>query len=164
MTNIIPRKSTQSQWFRYRFLQRGFMIFILIWFILIFYKSSLIVDLLHKNVQINREEIKDFIPEKMLNEHFGSESFSYQYQSNEILQEHTINNISSVNFEWPTLLSFDHWPTLFSHYNISYDNRYLTIMPSIYLPIINSDHQQLNIKINHIQNKVNIYCDILLIV
>ncbi|CAF1131739.1 unnamed protein product [Adineta steineri] len=155
MTNIIPRKSTQSQWFRYRFLQRGFMIFILIWFILIFYKSSLIVDLLHKNVQINREEIKDFIPEKMLNEHFGSESFSYQYQSNEILQEHTINNISSVNFEWPTLLSFDHWPTLFSYYNISYDNRYLTIMPSIYLPIINSDHQQLNIKINHIQNKTS---------
>ncbi len=174
MANRINRKQQpqQSQWIRHRILQRGSMIFILIWVILIFYKSCLIVDLLHKNgkyrnnllnnfrsllflVQINREEIKDFVPEKMLNEHFGSESFSHQYHSNKILGEQVIKNVSLINFEWQTLLSFDHWPTLFSYYNISYDNRYLTIMPSIYLPVIDLEDQQLEKKTNNSQNKVN---------
>jgi hypothetical protein len=92
-------------------------------------------------VQINREQIKDYVPEKMLKEHFGS--FSHQYDSPQIIEDQIINNISLPNYEWQTLLSYDHWPTLFSFYNISYDNRYLTIMPSIYLPII-SDNQQLD--------------------
>jgi hypothetical protein len=91
----------------------------------------------------------------MLNEHFGSESFSHQYHSNKILGEQVIKNASLINFEWQTLLSFEHWPTLFSYYNISYDNRYLTIMPSIYLPVIDLEDQQLEKKTNNSQNKVN---------
>jgi hypothetical protein len=154
---INKRQQQQSQWARYRVLQRGSMLLVLVWVILIFYKSCLIVDLLHKNgknkinvlsnfhfeflVQINREQIKDYVPEKMLKEHFGS--FSHQYDSPQIIEDQIINNISLPNYEWQTLLSYDHWPTLFSFYNISYDNRYLTIMPSIYLPII-SDNQQLD--------------------
>jgi hypothetical protein len=156
---INKRQQQQSQWARYRVLQRGSMLLVLVWVILIFYKSCLIVDLLHKNgknkinvlsnfhfeflVQINREQIKDYVPEKMLKEHFGSSSFSHQYDSPQIIEDQIINNISLPNYEWQTLLSYDHWPTLFSFYNISYDNRYLTIMPSIYLPII-SDNQQLD--------------------
>ena len=50
MSHSINRKQpTQSQWARYRILQRGRMFIVLIWVILIFYKSCLIVDLLHKN-------------------------------------------------------------------------------------------------------------------
>ena len=79
----------------------------------------------------------------MLKEHFGSSSYSHQYDSPQIIEDQLTNNISLPNYEWQTLLSFDHWPTLFSFYNISYDNRYLTIMPSIYLPII-SDNQHLD--------------------
>jgi predicted RND superfamily exporter protein len=45
-------KRQQSQWAGYRILQRGCMILVLIWFVLIFYKSCLIVDLLHKNGKI----------------------------------------------------------------------------------------------------------------
>jgi len=156
------QQQQQSQWARYRVLQRGSMFIVLVWVILVFYKSCLIVDLLHKNgkrnnfylknfisflffvlVQIDREQIKDFVPEKMLNEHFGSSSFSHQYDSHNIIEDQMMNNISLPNYEWQTLLSYDHWPTLFSFYNISYDNRYLTIMPSIYLPII-SENQQLD--------------------
>jgi hypothetical protein len=95
-------------------------------------------------VQINREQIKDFVPEKMLNEHFGSSSYSHSYDFHHIIEDQLLNNKSLPNYEWQTLLSYDHWPTLFSFYNISYDNRYLTIMPSIYLPII-SENQQLDI-------------------
>jgi hypothetical protein len=104
-------------------------------------KATLLLSLLA--VQIKRDEIKDFVPEKMLNEHYGASSFSHQYASNPILEEQTMNSTSMPNFQWTTLLSFDHWPTLFSYYNISYDNRYLTIMPSIYLPRISSEDQQL---------------------
>lgn len=78
----------------------------------------------------------------MLNEHYGASSFSHQYDSNPILEERTLNNTSIPNYQWSTLLAYDHWPTLFSYYNISYDNRYLTIMPSIYLPRISSEDQQ----------------------
>ncbi|CAF3748490.1 unnamed protein product [Rotaria sordida] len=137
------QQQQQSQWARYRVLQRGSMFIVLIWVILIFYKSCLIVDLLHKNVQINREQIKDFVPEKMLNEHYGS-SFANQYDSHHNVDDQIMNNISLSNYEWQTLLSYDHWSTLFSFYNISYDNRYLTIMPSIYLPIISSEDQKLD--------------------
>ncbi|CAF1403977.1 unnamed protein product [Adineta steineri] len=140
MPYLINRRQQQqqSQWARYRVLQRGSMFLVLVWVILIFYKSCLIVDLLHKNVQINREQIKDFVPEKMLKEHYGSSSHN-------IVEDQMINNISVPNYEWQSLLSYDHWPTLFSFYNISYDNRYLTIMPSIYLPILSSEDQKLDI-------------------
>ena len=99
-------------------------------------------------VQIKRDEIKDFVPEKMLNEHYGASSFSHQYDSNPMLEDRTMNSTSMPNYQWSTLLSYDHWPTLFSYYNISYDNRYLTIMPSIYLPRISSDDQQLETNTN----------------
>jgi predicted RND superfamily exporter protein len=42
----------QSQWARYRVLQRGSMLLLLIWVLLIFYKSCLIVDLLRNNGKI----------------------------------------------------------------------------------------------------------------
>lgn len=83
----------------------------------------------------------------MLNEHYGS-SYNHQYDSNNIMEHQLMNNISSANYEWQTLLSYDHWPTLFSFYNISYDNRYLTIMPSIYLPILFPEDQELNMTKN----------------
>ncbi|CAF3469784.1 unnamed protein product [Rotaria sp. Silwood1] len=145
LINRRQQQQQQSQWARYRVLQRGSMFIVLIWFILIFYKSCLIVDLLHKNVQINRDQIKDFVPEKMLNEHYGS-SFNNQHDLNNNIEDQIINNVSLPNYEWQTLLSYDHWSTLFSFYNISYDNRYLTIMPSIYLPIISSEDQKLDMK------------------
>jgi hypothetical protein len=168
------QQQQQSQWARYRVLQRGSMFLILVWVILIFYKSCLIVDLLQNNgkkiifyqrrkvfltlVQINREQIKDFVPEKMLNEHYGSSSFSHQYDSNNLMEDQLMNNISLPNYEWQTILSYDHWPTLFSFYNISYDNRYLTIMPSIYLPIISSEDQTLDRTTKPSYYKVNIQC------
>jgi hypothetical protein len=105
-------------------------------------------------VKINREEIKDFVPEKMLNKHYGSSYVSHPYDSNYILQEHITNNISLPKFEWQTLLSIDHWSTLFSYYNISCDNRYLTIMPSIYLPTVSSEDQRFD---KHSQHKVNLF-------
>jgi hypothetical protein len=46
---INKRQQPQSQWAKYRVLQRGCMFLLLVWVILIFYKSCLIVDLLHKN-------------------------------------------------------------------------------------------------------------------
>ncbi|CAM4939423.1 unnamed protein product [Rotaria socialis] len=145
LTNRRQQQQQQSQWARYRVLQRGSMFLVLVWVILIFYKSCLIVDLLHKNVQINREQIKDFVPEKMLNEHYGS-SISNQYDSNIHVEDQMMNNVSLPNYEWQTLLSYDHWSTLFSFYNISYDNRYLSIMPSIYLPVVSSEDQPFNVK------------------
>ncbi len=45
----LNNKRQQSQWARYRLLQRGTMFLLLVWVILIFYKSCLIMDLLHKN-------------------------------------------------------------------------------------------------------------------
>jgi len=92
----------------------------------------------------------------MLNEHFGSSSFAHQYDSHHIIEDQIINNISLPNYEWQTLLSYDHWPTLFSFYNISYDNRYLTIMPSIYLPII-SENQPLDQTTKASYYKVSLY-------
>jgi hypothetical protein len=109
-------------------------------------------------VQINREQIKDFVPEKMLNEHYGSSSFFHQHDSHNLIDEQMINNISFLNYEWQTLLSYDHWPTLFSYYNISYDNRYLTIMPSIYLPFISPEDQQFDKTTKTSSYKVNILC------
>ncbi|CAF2945911.1 unnamed protein product [Rotaria sp. Silwood2] len=144
MPYVINRRQQQSQWARYRVLQRGSMFIVLIWVILIFYKSCLIVDLLHKNVQINREQIKGFVPEKTLNEHYGS-SFNNPYDSHNNVEDQMMNNVSLPNYEWQTLLSYDHWSTLFSFYNISYDNRYLTIMPSIYLPMISSEDRKLDV-------------------
>lgn len=91
----------------------------------------------------------------MLNEHYGS-PLSNQYDANTNLEDQNMNNNSLPNFEWQTLLSYDHWSTLFSFYNISYDNRYLTIMPSIFLPIISSEDQQLDIKIKPPTYNVNI--------
>ncbi|CAF1533001.1 unnamed protein product [Rotaria magnacalcarata] len=145
LTSRRQQQQQQSQWARYRVLQRGSMFLVLVWVILIFYKSCLIVDLLHKNVQINREQIKDFVPEKMLNEHYGS-SISNQYDSNINVEDQMMNNVSLPNYEWQTLLSYDHWSTLFSFYNISYDNRYLSIMPSIYLPVVSSEDQPFDVK------------------
>ncbi|CAF0855498.1 unnamed protein product [Didymodactylos carnosus] len=127
------RKHNQSTWAKYRFIQRTIMFLILIWFLLIFYKSCLIVDLLHKNVKINREEIEGFVSEKTLTEHY-------------MKQRSTVNISRPTNkendkllfykkFQWHLLLNFDHWPTLFSYYNITNHNRYLTILPSIYLSI-----------------------------
>jgi len=149
MPSIVPKRHQQqqhlhqSQWARYRVLQRGIMFLLLIWVILIFYKSCLIVDLLHRNVQIDRDQIKDYVPEKMLNEHFGSSSASHSFDSSNSIEDPLFNNTHLPNFEWQTLLSFDHWPTLFSYYNISYDNRYLSIMPSIYLPVVSSEGQHM---------------------
>jgi hypothetical protein len=62
MANRINRKQQpqQSQWIRHRVLQRGSMIFILIWVILIFYKSCLIVDLLHKNGKYRNSLLNNF--------------------------------------------------------------------------------------------------------
>lgn len=48
------QQQQQSQWARYRVLQRGSMFLVLVWVILIFYKSCLIVDLLHKNGMMNQ--------------------------------------------------------------------------------------------------------------
>ena len=76
----------------------------------------------------------------MLKEHYGSSS----YDSQSTFEDQLMSNMSLPNYEWHTILSYDHWPTLFSFYNISYDNRYLTIMPSLYLPIISSEDQQLD--------------------
>ena len=94
-------------------------------------------------VQIDRDQIKDYVPEKMLNEHFGSSSTSHSFDSSNSIEDPLFNNTHLPNFEWQTLLSFDHWPTLFSYYNISYDNRYLSIMPSIYLPVVSSEGQHM---------------------
>ena len=91
----------------------------------------------------------------MLNEHYGSHN---------IMEDQMINNISLPNHEWQTILSYDHWPTLFSFYNISYDNRYLTIMPSIYLPIISSEDQPLDRTTKTTYFKVNSLYLLLLIV
>jgi predicted RND superfamily exporter protein len=53
MPSIVPKRQQQqqqqSQWARYRVLQRASMLLVLIWVVLIFYKSCLIVDLLRKN-------------------------------------------------------------------------------------------------------------------
>jgi hypothetical protein len=49
---------------------------------------------------------------------------------------------SLPNFEW----QMDHWPRLFSYYHISCDNRHLTVMPAIYLPICNSENQIFGMK------------------
>jgi hypothetical protein len=49
LINKRQHQQQQSQWARYRVLQRGSMFLVLVWVILIFYKSCLIVDLLHKN-------------------------------------------------------------------------------------------------------------------
>jgi hypothetical protein len=89
----------------------------------------------------------------MLKEHYGS---SHQYHSHNIMEDQMMNNRSLPNYEWQTLLSYDHWPTLFSFYNISYDNRYLTIMPSIYLPIISSEDEQLSLTTKAPYYRVNI--------
>jgi predicted RND superfamily exporter protein len=59
MPQIINKRQHQSQWARYRVLQRGSMFVILVWVILIFYKSCLIVDLLQKNGRT-----KDFLRKK----------------------------------------------------------------------------------------------------
>ena len=48
-TLLTSKRQGQSQWARYRVLQRGSMCLVLLWVILIFYKSCLIVDLLDKN-------------------------------------------------------------------------------------------------------------------
>ncbi len=61
MPHLINRRQQQSQWARYRVLQRGSMFIVLVWVILIFYKSCLIVDLLHKNGKINYFYFENFI-------------------------------------------------------------------------------------------------------
>lgn len=81
----------------------------------------------------------------MLKEHYGASSFAHLHDSPTLVDDALNSNHSLPHYDWQTLLSYDHWPTLFSFYNISYDNRYLTIMPSIYLPTIASEDQQLDL-------------------
>jgi hypothetical protein len=59
---------------------------------------------------------------------------------------------SLPNFEW----QMDYWSRLFSYYNISYDNRHLTVMSAIYLPICNSENRIFGMK-----KKRNFFKDIL---
>ena len=109
---------------------------------------------------MNREQIKGFVPEKMLNEHYGSSSSassSNSFISTNLAEDSFMNNTHLPNYEWQILLSYDHWPTLFSYYNISYDNRYLSIMPSIYLPIISSIDQQLDVSLETSSSKVILF-------
>ena len=51
MPQTNSRRPQRSQWARYRVLQRASMFLFLVWVILIFYKSCLIVDLLQRNGQ-----------------------------------------------------------------------------------------------------------------
>ena len=95
-------------------------------------------------VKMEPEQIKDFVPAKMLNKHYGS-TFVHPFELHKTMNNRIIDNISLLNYQWTIHLSYEHWSTLFSFYNISYDNRYLTIMPSIYLPIFSSNDQQINV-------------------
>ena len=96
-------------------------------------------------VKMEPEQIKDFVPAKMLNKHYGS-TFAHPYELHQTKNDDRIaDNMSVPNYQWTTQLSYNHWSTLFSFYNISYDNRYLTIMPSIYLPIFSSEDQQIDV-------------------
>jgi len=61
MPHLINKRQQQSQWARYRVLQRGSMFVVLVWVILIFYKSCLIVDLLHKNGKMIKFLFENFI-------------------------------------------------------------------------------------------------------
>lgn len=75
MPSTFPRRQQtqqqqhqQSQWARYRLLQRAIMLLILVWVILIFYKSCLIADLLHKNGRL-------FENSTLLNENYSRSLF-----------------------------------------------------------------------------------------
>lgn len=150
-------------WARYRILQRGIMICVLIWIFLIVFKTGLVEELdeinpIYLNKDLDMFSLNSFTSTL---EHQKSGGENITDYSNMFVDGATAGRSlkSEVNRSSPGLsnvfqdgseqwryLSSNHWLTLLSYYNISLSGRYLTILPSIHLSIGVSPEEAIGIR------------------
>lgn len=177
--NYFTNKSVQFFyfWANTRLVQRVIIFLAVLWILLIFYKSLLVVELMRYDVNVKKETVEALLPKgvgfsKLFKDNFQQLLFTTtnkpQLNQNKLIDsgltfdnlKQSFNNlmvdknnsykgygsstVSSYNsFEskkayllgeqnWQSL-SYYHWLTLFSYYNISLYDRYVTILPQINL-------------------------------
>jgi hypothetical protein len=122
---FIYKKSLQFFyfWARTRLIQRVIMCLSMLWFILIFYKSLIVVELLRYDVNVSKQTIDALLPK--------SPSVFHQYLTSSLSTPQKPNDDDFRSNEQLKSLFYDnwkhlghyHWIDLFSFYNINLNNR-----------------------------------------
>jgi hypothetical protein len=187
-------------WARTRVVQRAIICLSLIWIVLIFYKSLLIVELMRHDVNVRKEHVEALLPRgiglpRLFKDNFNQimftssppstaastvqtdlpatssspsstaaaaafivstttavdylrQHFDNLFVAKTKLTENGVRSIAAAAITTPSsyhlatgaeddqswkMLSYNHWLTLFSYYNVSLYNRYVAILPPISL-------------------------------
>lgn len=139
-------------WARTRLIQRALMFLSILWIILIFYKSLLVVELLRHDVNLSKDTIDALLPKSGANslQNLFSIDSQIDFTSDTLnntrmmtIFNNRLTNIDSIKHfgidkhlidtqNWKKLPYF-HWLSLFESYNITLHNRFITILPQINL-------------------------------
>uniref|UniRef100_H2Z5K7 Sterol regulatory element-binding protein cleavage-activating protein n=1 Tax=Ciona savignyi TaxID=51511 RepID=H2Z5K7_CIOSA len=144
-----------------RMLQRGLMVSMVIWFVLLVYSDPVGIRKKaesHFNYEASVANSFDFMDktqEKYWVTYFNADKAGFVSTAIDKLQccilyvhrptpqwssEIHFLNLLDINWSVPDLqsyeyLSFRHWPTLFAYYNITLAERFISILPPILIPI-----------------------------
>lgn len=148
----IPRRMRIINfWARYRILQRGIMICVVIWITLIVYKTGLVENMdeigpSYLTRDLDLLNVNSFHGSSMERQKPGENQT--ETLTDEAAWRHAPSGVTSTleNVEPWQHLSSNHWLTLMSYYNISLLGRYLTILPSIHLLINVSPDFAVNVR------------------
>ncbi|ESO96220.1 hypothetical protein LOTGIDRAFT_239368 [Lottia gigantea] len=124
-------------WAKTRMFQRMIMFCTFVWIVLIFYKTGLVDKLTNQNHptvspptstadSLLKDEMMDLPTTKFANEGLWGMGRAFVYDD-------LIGPVEHTELELFNDLSYDHWPTLFGHYNISLFGHYVSILPTIHL-------------------------------
>jgi hypothetical protein len=134
---FIYKKSLQFFyfWARTRLIQRITMCLSMIWFVLIFYKSLIVVELLRYDVNISKQTIDALLPKNpsVFHQYLTSAPTLVPFKNNlEAVNmgglRHSNEQLKSLFYENWRHLDYYHWIDLFSFYNISLNNRFVALM------------------------------------
>lgn len=128
-----------NYWARTRILQRGIMLFVILWILLIVCKTGL-VEYLDTEQESDPMPSVKVSPEEQ-NYHPYTQAKHDKDEHIPIPQDNHRSEAAMVFLQHDNLepwkdLSHMHWPTLLRYYNVSLLGRYLSLLPSIHLSMV----------------------------
>ncbi|XP_076821836.1 sterol regulatory element-binding protein cleavage-activating protein-like [Clavelina lepadiformis] len=109
-----------------RMIQRGLMVSLLIWFAMIVYSDPM--GLLQGTIKHSEHKVQPKLDLDALTMLDRSQDDDSAFDNQEIVWNN--RDILSHHF-----LSFRHWPTLFAYYNITLADKFISVLPTILVPI-----------------------------
>lgn len=142
-------------WASTRMVQRMIMVCTVIWISLIVYKSGLVEHLANSTTILNltsssplhnldQDHTADHLHTTQNGNGREDAGSGWSWRPGE--EEENTRPVEHTQFELWRQLSYKHWPTLFSYYNITLYGRFISILPTIHLSAIVNPQEAIDMR------------------